>query len=92
LTVIPKTRNGTNANGTESHGTQKNRSKTRKRNLEHGTIKKRNKKITFLEKKFFLIYFRLKCGNGTIKTRKRKVPHGIILWLFFIKKKTIPFD
>ncbi len=37
---------------------------------EHGTIKKWNKK------RFFLIYFRLKCG--TIKTRKRNVPHGII--------------
>jgi len=40
--------------------------------FEHGTIIRQNKK------KYFLIYFRLKCGNGTIKTRKRNVPHGII--------------
>jgi len=30
--------------------------------FEHGTIKKRKKK------KFFLIYFRLKCRNGTFRT------------------------
>jgi hypothetical protein len=46
--------------------------------FEHKTIKKRNKKKNFEKKKYFLIYFRLKCGNGTIKTRKRNVPHGII--------------
>ena len=40
--------------------------------FEHGTIKKRNKK------KYFLIYFLLKCGNGTFKTRKWNVPHEII--------------
>ena len=35
--------------------------------FEHGTIKKRNgKKIE--KKKYFLIYFRLKCGNGTFRT------------------------
>jgi hypothetical protein len=32
----------------------------------------------FVKKNYFLIYFRLKCGNGTIKTRKLNVPHGII--------------
>ncbi len=40
--------------------------------FEHGKIKKRNKK------EYFLIYFRLKCGNGALKTQKWNVPHGII--------------
>jgi hypothetical protein len=36
--------------------------------FEHGTIKKRNKKNVFEKKKCFLIYFRLKRGNGTFRT------------------------
>jgi hypothetical protein len=42
--------------------TETERKKHGNRIFEHGTIKKR-------KKKYFLIYFRLKCGNGTIETR-----------------------
>jgi hypothetical protein len=36
--------------------------------FEHGTIEKRNKRF-IMKKNFFLNFFRLKCGNGTIKMR-----------------------
>ncbi len=52
--------------------------------FEHGTNKKRNKNKFFDKKKYFLIYFRLKRGNGTFRTE--------LFFNFFYKKYTIPFD
>jgi uncharacterized protein (DUF302 family) len=55
--------------------------------FEHGTIKKRK------QKKDFLYFFRLKCGNETIKTRKRNhlsVPLRVLAWRLKDGMKHVP--
>ncbi len=63
---------------TERNHTERNRKNRAKTPKSTEQLKNGIKKKFFEKKKYFLIDFRLICGNGTIKTRKRNVSHGII--------------